>query len=163
MTKKHASAAELARPHIPQSPFDAFKAVVYRHGVEAMAAKLGYRVGTLYNKCDAGEETHAQPTLRDVVLATSLTGDVTILESLDRLFDRTGLELGPLKVTSDAALLELLCKVGTEQGELYGAVNCALANGRFDKAEYQAIRMEAFDLVRAVMAFVDRVGGLVDD
>lgn len=164
MSRKGAAVAGpvAGRWGVPQSPFDAFKLVVYRFGVAELAAETGMKAGTIYNKCDADSDSHHQPTLRDVIAATRLSGDHMILESLDRLFDRTGLELGPLTPVSDAALLELLCNVGTEQGQLFTAVHLALLDKRFSRAEYEAVRAEGFDLVRAVMAFVQRIEGMVD-
>ena len=62
---------------------------------------------------------------------------------------------------SDAALLELLCKVGSDSGELHAAVARALQDERFSVAELQCVRTEALDLVSAVLAFVQRLEGLV--
>lgn len=104
MTRKREIEA-LAAPN----PFEAFKLAVYRFGVAELAAELGYRPGTLYNKADADADSHAQPTLRDVVLVTRLTGDCSILDSLDRMFGRAAYDVTPGQV-SDEALLELLCR-----------------------------------------------------
>lgn len=57
----------------PTSPFEAFRQLAYTFGVAELAQHMGLKPGTLYNKADADEETHHQPTLRDVVLATRLT------------------------------------------------------------------------------------------
>lgn len=147
----------------PLSPFESFKLVVYRFGVVELAAELGYRPGTLYNKADADADSHAQPTLRDVVLVTRLTGDHSILDSLDRMFDRAAYDITPDLPASDEALLELLCKVGSESGDLFTAVNLALQNERFDQASLERVRSEAHQLITAVLAFVQRLEGLCDE
>ena len=41
-----------AVPAAPSDPHEAFRRVVYAYGVERMAAELGMKRGTLYNKCD---------------------------------------------------------------------------------------------------------------
>lgn len=158
MTRKHAI-KDTAAPN----PFDAFKLAVYRFGVVELAAELGYRPGTLYNKADADADSHAQPTLRDVVLVTRLTGDTSILDSLDRMFDRAAYDVTPNLPASDEALLELLCKVGSEQGDLFTAIHLALQNERFDKASLEKVRAEAHQLITAVLAFVQRLEGLCDE
>ncbi len=147
---------------VPVSPFEAFRVVVYTYGVERMANRLGMNRGTLYNKCDADVESHHQPTLRDVVAVTRESGDMRVLDSLDRLFDRAAYDVAP-GVASDAALLELLCKVGSDSGDLHSAVGKALADGAFTAEELRAVRAEAYDLVSAVLSFVQRLEGLVDD
>jgi len=78
---------------VASSPFEAFRDVVYQYGVEALADELGTKRGTLYNKADADADSHHQPTLRDVINVTRVTGDARILESLDRMFDRAGFDI----------------------------------------------------------------------
>ncbi|WP_428570751.1 phage regulatory CII family protein [Ramlibacter sp.] len=145
------------------NPLHAFRDVVYAFGVQELAAELGYREGTLYNKADADAESHHQPTLRDVINVTRATGDTRILESLDRLFDRAGFDLPPQSVCSDEHLLEILCRVGSENGQLHEAVRRALGARRFTVDDLQKVRAEAFDLVSEVMAFLARLESLLDD
>lgn len=120
--------------------------------------------GVLYNKADADRnpDSYSQPTLRDVINVTRITGDMRVLESLDRMFGRTAFDTKPMEACSDEALLELLCRVGKEKGELCAAVHAALQAKRFTPGHLQAIRAEAFDLVSEVMAFVVRAEGMVD-
>ena len=158
MTRKHAIKAPVA-----PNPFEAFKLAVYRFGVAELAAQLGYRPGTLYNKADADADSHAQPTLRDVVLVTRLTGDHSILDSLDRMFDRVAYAVKPNQPVSDEALLELLCKVGSEQGDLFSAVHLALQDQRMSRQDVERVRLEAHQLIAAVLAFVQRLEGLCDE
>ena len=82
-------------PAVPESPFEAFRRVVYTAGAESLANRLGMNRGTLYNKADADVESHHQPTMRDVIAVTRETGDMRILESLDRMFGRAGYEMTP--------------------------------------------------------------------
>jgi hypothetical protein len=55
---------------------------------------LAFRgTATLYNKCDADDDSHHQPTLRDVVRVTRATGDPRVLDSLDRMFNRASYDV----------------------------------------------------------------------
>lgn len=161
MPRKHATTDN--KPAGPVSPFEAFRLAVYRFGVVELAAELGYRPGTLYNKADADADSHAQPTLRDVVQVTRLTGDHSILDSLDRMFGRAAYDLDPDLPLSDEALLELLCHVGREQGELFGAVTKALEDKRMSRRDVEMVRIEAHELICAVLAFTHRMEGLCDE
>lgn len=147
---------------VPVSPFEAFRLLCAAYGVKDLAERLGMKPGTLWNKCDADVESHHQPTLRDVIAVTRESGDMRVLESLNRLFDRASYDVTP-GAASDSALLELLCKVGSDNGALHTAVGTALADGRFTQADLLAVRAEAFDLVSSVLSFVQRLEGLVDD
>lgn len=147
---------------VPGSPYEAFRLVVYRYGTAALADLMGLKKGSLYNKADADAESLAQPTLRDVVAVTRLTGDTLVLESLDRMFDRAAIDIRPGPV-SDEALLDLLCRVGSENGQMQQALRQGYADNRFCKDDYALVRGEAYDLISAVLAFLRRMEGLVDD
>lgn len=152
MTTKH---------EVPVSPFVAFKAVCHAFGTEELADRIGMRRGTLHNKCDGDVESHHQPTLRDVIAVTRESGDMRVLDSLNRLFNRASFDVTPGPV-SDQALLELLCVVASEKGQMHRALMDGLADAKFSDADYRLVRAEAFDLISAVMAFVQRLEGLVD-
>lgn len=148
---------------IPECPYEAFRAVMYRSGdVPALASRMGLKPGTLYNKADADAESQAQPTLRDLIAVTRETGDTCALDSLERMFDRVAYRVAIDGPASDAALLELLCNVGSEKGQMYQALQGALEDGRFTHDEVRRIRAEAFDLIGAVLAFVQRIEGMAD-
>lgn len=147
---------------VPVSPFDAFRAVATAYGVKDLAERLSMKPGTLWNKVDADVESHHQPTLRDVISITRETQDMRILESLNRLFDRATIDLRPGPV-SDAAVLELLLRVSSEKGQMAQALRNGYADARFCREDYQAVRGEAFDLINAVLDFVQRLEGLVDE
>ncbi len=147
----------------PATPFDAFRELCYAHGVPQLAKDMGLKPGTLYNKADADADSHNQPTLRDVMLATRLTGDCRVLDALEEMFNRAAFDVGQLTECSDEALLDLLCKVGKEHGEFHDALRRALRDRKFTRDGLNAIRAEAFDAVSALMTLVTRLEGLVDD
>lgn len=143
--------------------FEAFRAVVYRYGVEQMAAAIGQRPGTLYNKADAGDDTHNQPTLRDVLLVTRTSGDMAVLDALDETFGRAAYDVAQHAHTSDEALLELMANLGAESGQFHSAIAAGLRQRTFSAEAMATIRGEAFDLISAVMVLVHRLEGLVDE
>jgi hypothetical protein len=145
------------------NPFDAFRDACYRHGVPELAREMGYKPGTLYNKADADDDSHNQPTLRDVVLVTRLTGNMAVLDALEEMFGRAAFDVSHMAQKSDQALLELLTKLGQESGEFHGALNRALSDGRFTRHEFNQVRAEAFDMVSALMTLVARLEGIVDE
>lgn len=149
---------------VPVNPYEAFRLVVYGYsqGVKVLADRLGMSAGVLYNKADATVESQAQPTLRDLVAVTRETGDPLVLESLDRMFGRTGIALaqGP---ASDAALLELLAKVGSEHGQMCQALTEGLDDRVFTRSELEAVRSECMDTINALLVLAHRLEGIVDD
>lgn len=148
---------------VPASPQEAFRQAVFGFGVEDLAAALLMKKGTLYNKCEADEDSHHQPTLRDVVRVTQITGNPVILDSLDRMFNRAAYDLTTGHEVSDQAILELLCRVASENGAMHQALANGLADRRFTQVELRAVRAEAFDLVSAVLTVLRRLEGMVDD
>lgn len=147
---------------VPHSPQAAFRMVVHAYGVERMASALLMVEGTLHNKCNSDGDSHHKPTLKDVVDVTRISGDTRILESLDRMFGRTGYEMGRGPV-SDEALLDLLCRIGSENGAMQQALAKGLQDDRFTLADLQVVRGEAYDLINATLNFVQRLEGLVDE
>lgn len=147
----------------PASPFEAFRQLVYTAGVPELAVQMGLKPGTLYNKADADEETHHQPSLRDVVLATRLTGDMRVVDALNEHFGRAAFDVTPHMGLSDEALLELFLTLGKEVGEFHGVSRSALLDRNFNRQSMNVIRAEAFDMVSALMTLVNRLEGLLDE
>ena len=143
--------------------FEAFRAAVYAHGVERLAPLMGLRPGTLYNKADAGDETHAQPTLRDVVHLTQATGDLRVIDALNEMFGRAAFDCTPHAEASDEELLHLLADLGAESGQFHSALAKGLREKRFTTPVLRTIRGEAFDIVAALMTLVQRLEAYVDD
>lgn len=158
MSRNHAMRRSLA-PDV----FNAFREVVYAHGVDKLAPMMGLRPGTLYNKADASDDTHHQPTLRDVVHLTQATADMRVLDALDEMFGRAAFDCVQHASASDEELLHLLADVGKESGEFHRALGDGLRAKRFSPQALRAIRGEAFDIVAAVMTLVQRLEAYVDD
>lgn len=147
----------------PSNPFEAFRQLCYATGVTDLAAQMGIKPGVLYNKADADDDTHHQPTLRDVMLATRVTGDFRVLDAMNEAFGRACFDAAQFESVSDAALLELFLDYGKEGGEFCEAMGDALKKRTFTAAEFVAVRSEALDVVAALMTLVARMEGLVDE
>ena len=145
------------------NPFEAFRALVYLHDVKRLAPQMGMKAGTLWNKADADADSHNQPTLRDVVALTQLTGDARVLDALNEMFGRAAFDVAPLSTASDEALLELITRMGDENGQFHAALRKALVAHTFSREDLQRVRAEAFDLVAALMTLLTRVEGLLDE
>lgn len=143
--------------------FEAFRQLVYAYGPDKLAPLMGLRIGTLYNKADADDDSHNQPTLRDVLLATQITGDMRVLDALNETFGRAAYDCAQHDHTSDEALLQLLADLGSETGEFHRALAEGLRARRFSLDALRAIRGEAFDIVSALMVLVSRLEAYVDD
>lgn len=148
---------------MPSGPYEAFRKLVYSHGVPHMARVLALKTGSLYNKADSDIESPAQPTLRDLILSASSTDDYTVLDALDEMFGRVAFDTRGHEQKSDGALLELVTELGRENGEFHTALHDALLSKKFNTQQLNLIRAEAFDMVRALMTLVHRVEGLVDE
>lgn len=144
--------------------FEAFRQAVMLSGdVPALAARMGYRPGTLYNKAEAGDDTHNQPTLRDVVLVTEITGDMRIVDALANTFGRATFSTAGRAQATDEELLTLLADMGAETGEFHTALAQGLRARRFTPQVNRAIRGEAMDIVAALMTLLHRLEDYVDD
>lgn len=143
--------------------FEAFRQAVMLSGdVPALAARMGIRAGTLYNKAEAGDDTHNQPTLRDAVLVTQITGDMRIVEALAATFGRATFDTNGQAMATDEELLTLLADMGAETGEFHAALAKGLREQRFTLQALAHIRQEALDVVSALMTVLHRLEYLVD-
>ncbi len=150
--------------------FEAARRVAYEYrdsdtgetGVPALAAKLGMPPGTLYNKLNLHESAHHKLTLSDVVQMTAATRDLRTLKALNHTFGCVCFEVPNLAHVSDEALLELVLKVGMQQGEFFRAIEDGLSDRKFSRAEYERIRQEGLDAIGAIVEATARVEGLID-
>ena len=159
MRKKYA----LQRRHA-LDVFEAFhQAVILSGDVPGLAARMGVRPGTLYNKAEAGDDSHNQPTLRDVVLVTEITGDMRVVQALAATFGLATFDTTAQAQATDEELLTLLADMGAETGQFHAALAEGLRKQRFSLAQMAHIRREAMDVVAALMTVLPRLEDYVDD
>lgn len=132
-------------------------------GVPLVAAKMGLPAGTLYNKLNPHESSHHKLTVQDLIQATVITRDLRVLKALAQTLGCACFELPNLAHVPDQALLELLTKVGAEQGEFFRAIHDGLADRRFTRREYTRVRREGFEAIAAIVEATARIEGLIDD
>lgn len=149
----------------PASVMQAFRELVYmgKDDVPQLAEFLGYRVGTLYNKADGGDEAHHKPTVLDLIRVTTYRQDLRAIHALAAMFDLACFDVAQFDCTSDEDLLALLTRLGAENGEFHNALHKGLAARRFSREAARQIRAEAFDVVTALMTLLRRLEDLVDD
>lgn len=147
---------------VPEDPYEAFRSVVMDADVGDVAQVLGIPRGSLLNKVGGSLSSRAQPTLRDLIVVGKYTGDYRVAESLLRSFNRASFSLASGSV-SDLALLELLARIGSENGQMYQALLNGYADRKFCRDDFEAVRAEAFDVITAVLNFVVRAEGLIDE
>lgn len=145
--------------------YDAFRELVFMEGpagVEKLAVFMGMRTGTLYNKADSTDESHNQPTIRDLIQATHFRSDFRALDALEEQFGRAAFDCSRFEDISDEALLDMVLHLGKEHGEFHQAMSRAL-QGQLTVAALQDVRAEAFDVVSSLMSLVARMEGLLPD
>jgi len=152
----------LTEPAAPISdPHEAFRAVVFDHGVEDLARRMGVPIGTLYNKANLHDDSHHKPTLRDVLLVSELSSDHRILHALAYTLGEVCFPIPDLTTVSDVALLEAVTRIGVEGGDFHACLHQGLEDGQFCRRDYQRLRLEALEWIGAIAEALARVEGLV--
>jgi|GEM_PF-788416 len=156
------------RSRTPSDVYEAFHRVVHDYnggeqdggGVPALARLMGMPPGTLYNKANTSENdnNHNKPTLKDVVLATILSGDVRIIQSLCHTAGGVFYRLPDLSDFSTDALLLHLTRIEAESGDFYSCIDKSLRqDSDLTHKEFQAIEAEAHQWVAAILETVHRL------
>ncbi|MCW5625962.1 MAG: phage regulatory CII family protein [Burkholderiales bacterium] len=151
------------RPEALVDVFEAFRALVHEAGVPALAARMGMPPGVLYNKANPNESTHHTPTLRDVVLVSTLTQDHRVLHALAHTLDHVAIPVPDLVHVADDALLDLVAKTHDEQGQFFALMRLALGDGAVTQGELRHLRRESMEWIAAIVELVARLEGLVGE
>lgn len=142
---------------------EAFRDVVYAYGVPDMAAAIGMVPGVLYNKADPYADSRHQPTLRDVVLVTRISGDLQVLHALCHLFHLGTFDISPGPAPTNDEIAALLCHVNSENGQMHQVLTSSWDDKKFCPGDFKAVQTEAHQLIRAVLQLLQRLEGLVHD
>lgn len=143
---------------------DAAHAVVhdYPGGSGSLSPRVGIGAAVLRNKVNPKTATH-HLHLKEAVRITALTGDMRILQAFAQ-------ECGHIVLAapgdddrhaSDMAVLELVAAVGGSQGDLFGSIHRALADGELTPAELAAIHDCGQAAMARIAALLQRLGGMV--
>ena len=144
---------------------DAAHAVVhdYPGGSESLSPRVGVGAAVLRNKVNTNTTTH-HLTLKEAVRITAITGDMRILHAF-------AMECGHIAMAapgeddvqaSDMAVLELVAAVGGSQGDLFGSIHRALADGQLTSIELAAIQDCGQAAIARIAALLQRLGGMVE-
>lgn len=151
------------RPAILADVTEAIYRTVHDFGADRLAAMTGQTRGVIYNKANPRESSLHKPTIDDLMVWQSLTKDHRIVRAMAAALGEACFEVPQLGQMSDAALLEIVLTEGERDGEFHGAINQALADGKFTRAEYQDIRRRGYEVIAAVAELMSRVEGMVDE
>lgn len=131
-------------------------------GAVKLAQRMGKNPGTFLNQVNPEQETH-KLWIGDAVLMQVISDDHRILHAMAATLGEVCFPIPDLKSVSDAALLELVCKIGTEGGHFYEVVNAGLNRARFTRADHERIREEGLQFIAAIAETMARVEGLIDE
>lgn len=129
------------------------------HDFPGGAAKLGPLVGvapgTLCNKANPHQEHDF--TLREAVRLSAVTGDMRLIDAVERLLGRVAVPVDDYQGSSDVDLLSRWADWQAELGESARTIRDALADGRIEQAELREIKRELFEDFAAALALLQRL------
>lgn len=134
----------------------------YPGGAVKLAAQMGKNPGTLLNRVNPEQEEH-KLWLGDAVQMQSVSGDHRILYAMAGTLGECCFKVPNLSHVSDAALLDLVCKIGEEGGDFYRAVNISLQGARFTREQLAKVRTEGLEYIAAIAETMARIEGLLDE
>lgn len=144
---------------------DAAHAVVqdYPGGGESLGPRVGIGAAVLRSKVNPNTTTH-HLNLKEAVRITALTGDLRILQAFAQECGHIVLAApsGDDQHASDMAVLEMVAAVGGSQGDLFGAIHRALADGELTPVELSAICDCGQAAMARIAALLQRLGGMVE-
>lgn len=129
-------------------------------GIPAVAARLGMKVGVLYNKLNPAEESYNRLTVTDFVLIFLATGRIEHLQALARTMNCVAFPVPDLSRCSDDALLDHFNKAQEEAGQYHGLFRHHFADGEIDAGELAELEKELFEWLGAIIELHNRVKGL---
>lgn len=129
-------------------------------GAVALAKRMGKNPGTFLNEINPSTETH-KLGLADATLMQVVSGDHRILYAMASTLGEGCFPLGDLSRVSDDALLEIIARWMSDQGEFFREFNARLADGDVSRDDYAALRERSFHVISAILELVNRLQGLV--
>lgn len=143
------------------NPKDAFHKTVHGApgGVDALAVRMGMSAAVLRNKANPNH-TYNRPTLDDVDQAMGITGDHSVLHALAENHGHVCVKIDPDATVPDMAVLEMVTRVWTTNGDVGAELNQALADGRITPQELDRIRSAVKRAEGALESVVSRMAGM---
>ncbi len=143
------------------TPQDAFYQTVttFSGGVESLAPRLGMSAQILRNKANPNS-AHNYPSLSDIERTMTITGNVTILHALAQSQNHICIPIDNHANACDTAILELVAKVWSTNGDVGQAVNDTLADGRVEAHEVKRVEDAIHRTITALHDMAARLKGL---
>lgn len=131
------------------------------NGAVGIAPRIGKSAGTLLNELNPHQESHKLGLLTATAMQAA-SGDHRILHAMAHTLGEVCFPVPDLSNVSDAALLEMLAKIGQEGGDFYRELNIALEDKRFSREDFATVKREAMEFIAAIAQAIARIEGMVD-
>ena len=145
------------------NPKDAFHQTVHSYpgGAEALAVRMGMTAAVLRNKANPNHG-YNKPTLDEADQIMGITGDHRVLHALAGNHGYVCVKTEDGTAPGDMALLEIMTKCWTTNGDFGAAVNKALEDGRIDRKEIEQIREAVRRADQAMHQMVARMAAIAE-
>jgi hypothetical protein len=134
----------------------------YKGGSESLGPRVGISPAVLRNKVNQNNETH-HLTFVEAQRVASMTGDFRMLRAWAH---QEGFMLIKApeadRSDSDMSVLEQVVQLSVETGHFMQTINTALADGKVDPKEIQAIREAERALQTAAATVTQRMEGMAE-
>jgi len=132
-------------------------------GAVRLAPLVGMRPGTLSNKVNPEVETHHLSVDEAIAIQhAARRADILLAEAALLGHACIPVDEGYQGVC-DAELIHYYASMNSELGDVASEIDRALADGRFTRGEFEAVRREMYEAINAQMELLRRLEGLVDD
>lgn len=132
----------------------------YPGGSESLGPRVGISPAVLRNKVNPNNDTH-HLTFAEARRIAAITGDTRMLQAWAH---EEGFLLikAPEGNTCDMAVLEQVVSLGVASGQFMQAIHTALADGRVDGKELQAIKTAERQVQTAAAMVAKRMEGMAE-
>jgi len=142
---------------------DAFYQTVhsYEGGCEVLAVRMNMSAAILRNKANPNTTTNL-PSAKDLDDVVSLTRNPLLVHTFAANHGFVCVRVPDDVDASDMAVLEMVTKVWTTNGEVGAEVNKALADGRITRREIEQVRAAVKRAERALEEVAARLAGMAE-
>jgi hypothetical protein len=133
----------------------------YPGGIEALAPRVGVQAGVLRNKA-CTTNTANKPTFAEALSVCEFTGDHRMVHAFADALGYVCVKVDQGVTAGDLAVLELVTKGLSAHGEVGAAVYSALADGRIERREMDAIEKAVYDTVRSMQELKARIASMAE-
>ncbi|MDC8756240.1 phage regulatory CII family protein [Janthinobacterium fluminis] len=142
---------------------DAFHKTVHAAlgGCEALAVRLGMSAQVLRNKANPNNASN-KALLEDADRVMGITGDFQVLHALAANHGFVCIKVEADVSASDMAVLEVVTRVWSANGDVGAEVHRALADGRVEKREVVKVEVAIYQAQRALLELRGRLYGMAE-